>query len=81
VPGSAYEISVRGFVVGESRLLGCVWVGVSRRFGGIHRPGENPWWWGGGGGSGAVRGILTVPHSPSWVAAIRGQKLNAMHGV
>ena len=36
---------------------------------------------GAGGGSGAVRGILTLPHSPSWVAAIRGQKLNAMHGV
>ena len=36
---------------------------------------------GGGGGSDAVRGILTVPHSPSLVAAISGQKLNAMHGV
>lgn len=33
------------------------------------------------GGSCAVRGILTVPHSRSWVAAISGQKLNAVHGV
>ena len=77
--GSAYEMRVRGFVVGESRLLGCVWVvfrDVSEESTGQGKIPD-----GAGGGSGAVRGILTLPHSPSWVAAIRGQKLNAMHGV
>lgn len=70
---------MQGFVVGESRLLGCVWVSVS----GVSEEST-----GQGkipvvvvGGSGVVRGILTLPHSPSWVAAIRGQKLNAMHCV